>query len=174
MANASGGFAKTALTRQLTAHIGSDGKLGFFNSNPQRWLKSQREEYGFFEALPVAIAKGWDLLSSYVKQIPMIFTKEGATKVGGFGTIAQMFPSLWNWESFWFNTAFLAIILAFMNVLPIPALDGGHVLFLLLEIVTGRKVSDKVLEVAQTIGMILLLGLVLYANGADLVRWLVD
>ena len=100
----------------------------------------------------------------------MLFTREGASKVGGFGTIAKMFPDRWNWQSFWFNTAFLAIILAVMNILPIPALDGGHVLFLLVEVVTGRKVSDKVLEVAQTIGMILLLGLVLYANGADIFR----
>lgn len=154
----------------LTANVGSDGRLGFFLCNPTRWFQTKTRTYGLFEAIPAGIVKGKELLVNYCRQLPMLFTREGATKVGGFGTIAKMFPGHWNWQAFWFNTAFLAIILAVMNILPIPALDGGHVLFLLIEVITGRKVSDKVLEVAQTIGMILLLALVLYANGADVFR----
>ncbi len=100
----------------------------------------------------------------------MLFTKEGATQVGGFGTIGNMFGASWDWEHFWYNTAFLAIMLGVMNILPIPALDGGHALFILIEMITGRKPSDKFLEYAQTFGMILLLALMLYANVGDIIR----
>ena len=99
-----------------------------------------------------------------------VFTKEGATSIGGFGAIGDMFPARWNWLSFWEITAFLSVALAFMNILPIPALDGGHVLFLLYEIITRRKPAEKVLEYAQVAGMFFLLALLLYANGADIVR----
>ena len=160
----------TGSTDTLSVNIDAEGRLGFYGCNAQRWFQSKTREYGLFEAFPAGIAKGYDLLVNYCKQLPMLFTREGATKVGGFGTIANMFAPTWNWQSFWFNTAFLAIILAVMNILPIPALDGGHVLFLLIEVITGRKVSDRVLEVAQTIGMILLFALIIYANGADIVR----
>jgi regulator of sigma E protease len=102
----------------------------------------------------------------------LIFTKEGAKQIGGFGTIGNLFPSTWSWEAFWYYTAFLSIILAFMNILPIPALDGGHVLFLLYEIVARRKPSEKFMEHAQMVGMVLLLSLLLFANGNDLYRWL--
>ncbi len=154
----------------LNAKVGDDGKLGFFGQNITSFVNPQIHEYSFFEALPAGISKGWEILSSYVRQFRMVFTKEGATQIGGFGTIANMFPKTWDWQSFWFNTAFLAIILAFMNILPIPALDGGHVLFLLIEVITGKKVSDKTLETAQTIGMLLLFALLIYANGADIFR----
>lgn len=164
----------TGNTDTLNVNINDSGRLGFYSCPPSRWFQTTTRHYTLLEAIPAGIVKGKDLLVNYCKQIPMLFTREGATKVGGFGTIAKMFPSSWNWQSFWFNTAFLAIILAVMNILPIPALDGGHVLFLLIEVITGRKVSDKVLEVAQTIGMILLLALVLYANGADIVRAIID
>jgi regulator of sigma E protease len=100
-----------------------------------------------------------------------VFTKEGATSLGGFGSIGGLFPSSWDWRAFWMMTAFLSIILAFMNILPIPALDGGHVLFLLYEVVTRRKPSDRFLEYAQVAGMVLLLSLLIYANGSDLVRF---
>jgi regulator of sigma E protease len=99
-----------------------------------------------------------------------VFTKEGASNLGGFGAIGSLFPAEWHWQSFWMTTAFLSIILAFMNILPIPALDGGHVLFLIYEVVTRRKPSDKFMEYAQTAGMILLIGLLLYANGNDVLR----
>lgn len=154
----------------LTASVSADGRLGFMLCAPSRWFTPRTRHYGLLEALPAGVARGGELLVNYVRQLPMIFTREGATKVGGFGTIAKMFPERWNWQSFWFNTAFLAIILAVMNILPIPALDGGHVMFLLVEVLTGRKVSDRVMEVAQTVGMLLLLALVVYANGADIFR----
>ena len=156
------------------AVVNADAKIGISTTPPSEWIQLKHKDFGFFAALPAGVSKGYDLLCNYVKQLPMIFTKEGATKVGGFGTIGKLFPSVWDWESFWFNTAFLAIMLAVMNALPIPALDGGHVLFLLFEIITGKKASDKVLETAQTIGMLLLLALMLYANGADIFRAIFD
>ena len=102
----------------------------------------------------------------------LIFTKEGASSLGGFGAIGGLFAPQWDWEVFWSMTAFLSIVLAFMNILPIPALDGGHVLFLIYEMITGREPNKKVLEYAQYAGMILLLSLVVYANFNDLFRWL--
>lgn len=158
----------------LDAKVSADGKIGFYLCGPTRWFTPKTRQYTLIEAIPAGIIKGKDMLVNYCRQLPMLFTREGATKVGGFGTIAKMFPDRWNWQSFWFNTAFLAIILAVMNILPIPALDGGHVMFLLFEVVTGRKVSQRVLEVAQYIGMILLLALVIYANGADIFRAITD
>ena len=118
------------------------------------------------------MAQGTQTLINYVKQFKFIFSKEGASQLGGFGTIGNLFPSSWNWSIFWNMTAFLSIILAFMNILPIPGLDGGHVMFTLWEIVTRRKPGDKFLERAQMVGMILLFALLIYANGNDLVRWL--
>ncbi len=102
--------------------------------------------------------------------LKQVFTKDGASSIGGFGAIGDMFPGKWNWLMFWEITAFLSVALAFMNILPIPALDGGHVLFLLYEIIFRRQAPEKVLEYAQVAGMCLLLTLLLYANGADLVR----
>ena len=106
----------------------------------------------------------------YVGDFRYVFTKEGAKSLGGFGTIGSIFPEKWNWHAFWLMTAFLSIILAFMNILPIPALDGGYVLFLLVEVITGKKPGDKFLEVANTIGMIILFGLLIFANLNDIIR----
>ena len=106
----------------------------------------------------------------YIKQFRLVFTKEGAQSVGGFGAISNMFPDLWDWQSFWYMTGFLSLILAFMNFLPIPALDGGYILFLLWEIITRRKPSDKFLEIANTIGFCLLLLLMIFANGNDIFK----
>jgi regulator of sigma E protease len=106
----------------------------------------------------------------YVKQFRLVFTKEGAQSMGGFGAISNMFPDTWNWHDFWHMTAFLSLVLAFMNFLPIPALDGGYILFLLWEIITRRKPSDKFLEVANTIGFWLLLALMIFANGNDIFK----
>ncbi len=167
-------FFRNGVADTIPVHVGADSKIGVTLCSPTRWIELKHIDYGFFAACPAGIAKGYELLCNYVKQLPMLFTKEGATKVGGFGTIGKMFPSVWDWESFWFNTAFLAIMLAVMNILPIPALDGGHVLFLLIEIITRRKPSEKVMEYAQTIGMIILLALMLYANGGDIVRAIFD
>lgn len=127
-------------------------------------------EYGFFSSIPAGISYGWNTLKGYVGDFQYVFTKEGAKSLGGFGTIGSIFPEKWNWHAFWLMTAFLSIILAFMNILPIPALDGGYVLFLLVEVVTGRKPGDKFLEVAITIGMIILFGLLIFANLNDIIR----
>lgn len=129
-------------------------------------------EYGFFESFPAGAALGVNTLKGYVNDMKYVFTKEGAKSVGGFGTIGSIFPKVWDWERFWSMTAFLSIILAFMNILPIPALDGGHVLFLLYEIVARRKPSDKFLEYAQMVGMFLLFGLLIWANFNDVLRFL--
>ena len=127
-------------------------------------------EYGFWSSIPAGIKYGWNTLKSYVGDFRYVFTKEGAKSLGGFGTIGSIFPEKWNWHAFWLMTAFLSIILAFMNILPIPALDGGYVLFLLVEVITGKKPGDKFLEVANTIGMIILFGLLIYANLNDVLR----
>lgn len=164
------GFLPSPIIDSLTIHTDAEARLGIIICSATRWMTPKVRQYGFAEACPAGIEKGYNLLCDYLKQIPMLFSKEGATKVGGFGTIGNMFPAVWDWEAFWFNTAFLAIILAVMNVLPIPALDGGHVLFLLVEIITRRKPSDKFLEYAQTIGMFLLFALIIWANFNDVIR----
>ena len=129
-------------------------------------------EYSFFESFPAGVALGVNTLNGYVNDMKYVFTKEGAKSVGGFGTLGSIFPTVWDWHRFWEMTAFLSIILAFMNILPIPALDGGHVLFLLYEIIARRKPSDKFLEYAQMAGMILLFGLLIWANFNDILRFL--
>ncbi|MDR2848570.1 MAG: RIP metalloprotease RseP [Bacteroidales bacterium] len=133
-------------------------------------FKTTQISYTFGKSFPAGIEYGVDKLVSYVKSMKFLFHKGGAKQLGGFLTIGNIFPAAWDWHKFWDLTAFLSIILAFMNILPIPALDGGHVLFLLVEIVTGRKPSDKFLEKAQMVGMILLIGLLLLANGNDIIR----
>ncbi len=134
--------------------------------------KQTNLKYGFFESFPAGIALGVNTLKGYVNDLKYVFTKEGAKSVGGFGTIGSIFPEVWDWHRFWEMTAFLSIILAFMNILPIPALDGGHVLFLLYEIIARRKPSDKFMEYAQMIGMILLFALLIWANFNDVLRFL--
>lgn len=126
--------------------------------------------YSFAESIPAGYNYGLKTLSDYVISMKYVFTKEGASQLGGFGTIGKIFPAKWNWKAFWKTTAFLSIILAFMNLLPIPALDGGHVMFLLYEMVSGKKPSDKFLEYATLTGFILLISLFVYANGMDIIR----
>jgi regulator of sigma E protease len=129
-------------------------------------------KYGFVQSIPAGINKGFKTISDYLKQFKLIFSKhtKAYQSLGGFITIGNIFPGVWDWQRFWNLTAFLSIILAVMNILPIPALDGGHVLFLLFEVITGKKPSDKFLEYAQIAGMIILLALLLYANGNDVLR----
>lgn len=134
--------------------------------------KQRTLSYGFFESFPAGVALGVNTLKGYVNDMKYVFTKEGAKSVGGFATIGSIFPKVWDWQRFWEMTAFLSIILAFMNILPIPALDGGHVLFLLYEIIARRKPSDKFLEYAQMVGMFLLFGLLIWANFNDVLRFL--
>lgn len=148
------------------------GQIGFRLKGPDEVLGSKTHTFGFFEALPAGINKGVKTLTDYVKQMKLVFTKEGAKQVGGFAAIGNLFPSVWHWPSFWYFTAFLSIILAFMNILPIPGLDGGYVLFLLYEIIVGRKPSDKFMEYAVTGGFLFIIALLLFANGNDLYRFL--
>ncbi|MFN5635491.1 MAG: RIP metalloprotease RseP [Flavobacteriia bacterium] len=128
-------------------------------------------KYSFGESIGRGTERGFSTLSNYVSQMKFVFTKKGASSIGGFGAIGNLFPPTWDWQIFWMNTALLSIILAFMNILPIPALDGGHIVFLLYEMITGREAPQKVLEYAQYVGFILLMGLLLYANGNDLYRY---
>lgn len=155
----------------VTASISEGGKLGFQLMPLDKIYKVDYVRYSFFESIPRGWALGVDRLTGYVKQLKLIFTKEGAQSIGGFGAIGSIFPDQWDWRGFWEITAFLAIILAFMNILPIPALDGGHVLFLIAEIVTRRKPSEKLLEYAQVTGMVILFALLIYANGNDIYRF---
>jgi len=149
-----------------------DGTIGINNFGLEYENAYKQLKYGFIESLGGGINYGYNVLTDYVKQFKYVFTSEGATQVGGFGAIANLFPGTWNWISFWHTTALISIILAFMNILPIPALDGGHVVFLIYEMATGRKPNEKVMEYAQMVGFILLITLVLFANGNDVYRWL--
>lgn len=130
----------------------------------------EQTDYTFWQAIPAGIQYGWDILAMYVKQFRLVFTKEGAQSVGGFGAFGSMFPSQWSWYLFWHMTAFLSIVLAFMNFLPIPALDGGYILFLLVEMLTRRKPSDKFLEKANEVGFWILIALLVLANGNDILK----
>ncbi|MBL0013650.1 MAG: RIP metalloprotease RseP [Flavobacterium sp.] len=160
-------------------HINKEGKLGIFaasfkisNLEKLGLYKFSKQEYGFFEAFPVGIEKGKDQLLGYGKQLKAIFSPStGAYKgVGGFKAIFDIFPKTWSWEMFWNITALLSIMLGVMNLLPIPALDGGHVMFLLYEMITGKKPSDKFMENAQMVGFVLLITLLLFANGNDIYK----
>ena len=158
-----------------TATIGvRPGMLSLDAMQEKGLLKIEKVKYSFLEAIPAGIDKGVSTLSNYVGQMKKIFNPStGAYKgVGGFAAIGGLFPDTWDWPGFWSATAFISIILAFMNILPIPALDGGHVTFLLYEMITGRKPSDKFLENAQMIGFFLLIALLLFANGNDVYKWL--
>lgn len=146
------------------------GKLGFQLRSPVDVYPTVVEQYSLLQALPKGWEMGTGMLTSYVGSMKHVVSKEGAESIGGFGAIGNMFPDTWNWYSFWQITAFLSVALAFMNIIPIPGLDGGHIMFLLWEIVTRRKPSDKFMEVAQYIGMAFLLLLLVYANGNDLIR----
>jgi regulator of sigma E protease len=152
--------------------IDSLGHIGILtNSNPANIYETVTIKYNFFTSFPAGIKLGVNTLKGYVNDMKYVFTKEGAKSVGGFGAIGSLFPSSWNWRIFWERTAFLSIILAFMNILPIPALDGGHVMFLLYEVITRRKPGDKFLEYAQIAGMIILFSLLIFANGNDILRF---
>jgi regulator of sigma E protease len=150
----------------------SNGKLGFTPSLPEDIYATRVEKFSFFASIPAGIKKGVGKLTGYASDMKYAFTKAGAKSLGGFGTLGKLFPAEIDWKHFWETTGFLSIILAFMNILPIPALDGGHILFLLYEIVARRKPSDKFMEYAQMTGMFLLIALLVYANGNDLYRWL--
>jgi regulator of sigma E protease len=150
------------------------GRIGaIFIAELDRFYPISHDDYGFVEAIGSGFNYGNEQLGNYVKQMKFLFTSKGVSQLGGFGSIANMFGEIWEWEKFWRMTALLSIILAFMNILPIPALDGGHVVFLLYEMITGRTPNQKVLEYAQLVGIVILLSLVLYANGNDIYRFLI-
>lgn len=159
-------------TLNFTMNMGTTPKLGVYYVLPTELIEYDQREYGFIESFPAGTQMALDKLNSYVQQFKLILNPEtGAWKgLGGFITMGKQFKPQWDWKHFWNFTAFLSIILAFMNILPIPALDGGHVMFLLGEIITGRKPSDKLLENAQVAGFIILMGLLLLANGNDVIN----
>ena len=153
----------------LQATLSPDLKLGFVVMSP---YEPKTFEFGFLESIPAGIGYGWHKLSGYVSDMKYVFTSEGAKSIGGFGAIGSLFPETWDWHRFWEMTAFLSIILAFMNILPIPALDGGHVLFLLYEAITRRKPSEKFMIRAEYVGFGILILLMVVANLNDILRWL--
>lgn len=165
-------FYRNGALQQTEITPNENGKIGVIRKSPVEVYQTIYKRYNFFTSFPAGLSKGVSTMKSYLGQFKYFFTKEGVESLGGFGTIASIFPPLWDWEAFWSMTAFLSIILGVMNVLPIPALDGGHVLFLLYEIISGRKPNEKFLEYAQITGMIIILGLVLYSNGNDILRFL--
>ncbi len=158
--------------QQVSIIPDENGKVGVANKTPFDFFETVKKRYTFFASFPAGTKKGIDTIKNYLGQFKYIFTKQGAQNLGGFGAIASFFPPLWDWYSFWGMTAFLSIILGVMNLLPIPALDGGHVMFLLYEVISGRKPNEKFMEYAQIVGMVFLLGLLLYANGNDVMRYL--
>lgn len=156
--------------QELAMALPADGKIGVFMKTPAEIYTVVHTDYTLLQAVPKGISYGWETMATYVSSLKILFTKNGAQNLGGFITMGSIFPETWNWYSFWNITALLAVILAFMNIIPIPGLDGGHIVFTLWEMVTRRKPSEKFLTVAQNIGMFLLLLLLLLANGNDVWR----
>lgn len=164
-------FKRNAEIKSVKVTPDDEGLIGITS---RRDFNIQSREYGIVESIQEGFNFGYWILHDYVVQFKYIFTAKGATQVGGFGAIGGLFPDAWNWQGFWMATAFISIILAFMNILPIPALDGGHVVFLMYEMVTGRKPNEKFMEYAQLVGFFILIALVLFANGNDIYRWLFE
>ncbi len=152
--------------------VSASGTIGVETKNFNSYFNLKKKQYSFWEAIPAGTVKTYKGVESYLKQLKLLFSSEvkAYESVGGFITIGSIFPSTWDWQAFWGLTAFLSIMLAILNVLPIPALDGGHVMFLLYEIIARRKPSDKFLEYAQIVGMVILFGLLIFANGNDIFR----
>ncbi|MCR5454726.1 MAG: RIP metalloprotease RseP [Bacteroidales bacterium] len=165
-------FARSGKVDSLSLTIPEDGMLGVYVKSFADFLEYKTIEYGFFESFPVGISKGVNKVVEYCKQFKLIFNPDTQAykSVGSFITMTKIFPGYWDWHSFWNLTAFFSIILAVMNVLPIPALDGGHALFTIAEMITGKKPSDKFLERAQMVGFIILMALMVFAIGNDLIR----
>jgi len=163
-------YVRKGVIQDSKLQLDETAKIGVSMVMRFSFMPIKHISYGFLESVPAGINLGWETLTSYVKQFKLVFTKEGSKQLGGFGSIGKMFPKMWDWEAFWRLTALLSVILAFMNFLPIPALDGGYVLFLIYEMITKRKPNEKFLEYAQTAGMMLLFALLLYANGNDLFK----
>ncbi len=158
-------------TLKLNVNVPSTGLIGVYSRPPSDFLKFREKSYNILTAIPAGVVKAFEGVGNYIKSIKLLFSQEKAYEsVGGFIAIGSIFPSSWDWQAFWHLTAFLSIMLAVLNVLPIPALDGGHVMFLLYEIIFRRKPSDKFIEYAQIVGMVLLFGLLIFANGNDIMK----
>lgn len=154
--------------------LNEKGLIGVYpKADLSAFFKLKEKKYTVVQAIPAGFTRTWVGIGNYLKQLKLLFSPEvkAYESIGGFGTIASIFPAQWHWESFWRLTAFLSIMLAILNILPIPALDGGHVMFLIYEIVVRRKPSDKFLEYAQIVGMIILFSLLILANGNDIIRY---
>lgn len=167
------GYARNNKIQQSELVVSNEGTIGVGVSKKLP-IELSKKEYGLVESIGHGVKRGYWTLHDYVAQFSYVFTAKGATQLGGFGAIGSLFPDAWDWQQFWGTTALISIILAFMNILPIPALDGGHVMFLLYEIISGRKPNEKFMEYAQMFGFFLLIALVLYANGNDVYRWLFE
>ncbi|HVB02674.1 MAG TPA: RIP metalloprotease RseP [Chitinophagaceae bacterium] len=157
----------------ILAHLNNMGLVGFLPKSPESFFHFDTRQYSFFQAIPAGVIKGMHTIRDYGRQLKLIFfSKQVKTSqsLGGFITIGNLFPAVWDWQAFWAMTAFLSIVLAIMNILPIPVLDGGHALFIVAEMITGRKPSDKFLIYAQYVGLAIILTLVVYANGLDIWR----
>ena len=163
---------KTMIRDTANVILTPELKLGFFVKSLAGIYEPITKEYGFLESFPAGIKYGWNVLAGYVGDMKYVFTADGAKSLGGFGAIGSLFPPMWDWYMFWKMTAFLSIILAFMNILPIPALDGGHVLFLLYEMITRRKPSENFMIRAEYVGFGILILLMVVANLNDILRWL--
>ncbi len=163
---------ENATTDTVSVTLTPELKVGFAVKALAGIYQPYTREYGFFESIPAGIKYGWNVLAGYVGDMKYVFTADGAKSLGGFGAIGSLFPPVWDWYLFWKMTAFLSIILAFMNILPIPALDGGHVLFLLYEMVTRRKPSETFMIRAEYVGFGILILLMVVANLNDILRWL--
>ena len=153
--------------------VSDEGKVGImlqscFDENLYTHI-----DYSFLESIPAGIERGWSMLYNYVRQFKLVFTKEGAQSLGGFGTMGSIFPETWQWMAFWSMTAFFSVALAFMNILPIPGLDGGHIFILLIEAIIRRPISDKAKERAQYVGMAIILALMIYVNANDIWKFLI-
>ena len=162
-------------TAKVRVKLNKDAGIGFYSKPADQFLDFATEEYSFLQSLPAGVKKGWNTLVMNVQNFKLLFTSKevkASESLGSFLSIGNMFGAEWDWQRFWGMTALLSIVLAFMNILPIPALDGGHVLFTLYEMITGRKPGDKFMEYAQMAGMALLLGLMAYALGLDFWRFL--
>ena len=167
-------FTHQGATDTLTAHatLTTQMQVGVTPKSIYELYKPTHVSYSFLASFPAGVKYGCDVLAGYVGDMKYVFTADGAKSLGGFGAIGSLFPPVWDWHSFWLMTAFLSIILAFMNILPIPALDGGHVLFLLYEMITRRKPSENFMIKAEYIGIAILMLLMVVANLNDILRWL--
>ncbi|EJW99538.1 membrane-associated zinc metalloprotease [gut metagenome] len=166
-------YVRRGISQEVTLQTDSAFNIGVRPVlRTDRLLPVVKKNYTLLSSLPAGAVLGVNTLKGYVSQMKYLFSKEGAKQLGGFGAIGSIFPPTWDWHQFWYMTAFLSIILAFMNILPIPALDGGHVLFLLYEIIARRKPSEAFMERAQMVGMLLLFALMIWANFNDILRYL--